>query len=113
MTLTDAFAEYPWTCWSILAERYATRLAALQRLYLIHALAHGMVFVDKRVEAVAAFLPPNDPSLAADVQERVGAPHGDRLTALMNLSLPAAPDGAWTLATVGVAPSVQVSGRRS
>ncbi|MDR6866393.1 ribosomal protein S18 acetylase RimI-like enzyme [Microbacterium resistens] len=108
--LAAAFSSYPWTRWSIPAEGYADRLEELQHLYLVHALDHGLVLVDERVRSVAAFLPPDAPSLAADVEERVAALHGDRLAALAELSVPEAPDGAWTLATVGVDPAHQGAG---
>lgn len=108
--LAVAFADYPWTRWSIPADGYANRLEELQRLCLAHARAHGLVFVDEDVQSVSAFLPPDAPPLEADVEERVGSLHGDRLSALMNLALPASPDGAWTLATVGVLPGAQGGG---
>lgn len=108
--LVEAFQAYPWTVWSIPSEGYADRLEELQRLYLAHALAHGLVFVDEYVNSVSAFLPPHAPALAADVEQRIGALHGDRLEALMGLSLPPAPEAAWSLATVGVRPAFQGSG---
>lgn len=108
--LVEAFQSYPWTVWSIPSEGYEDRLEELQRLYLAHALAHGLVFVDEDVNSVSAFLPPHAPALAADVEQRIGALHGDRLEALMGLSLPPAPEAAWSLATVGVRPAFQGSG---
>lgn len=105
--LAQAFAEYAWTRWTIPAENYASRLEELQRLYLAYALEHGLVFVDERVRSVSAFLPSNPPPMRPEVEERIGALHGERLGALMELSLPAAPEGSWTLATVGVRPDNQ------
>lgn len=108
--LAEAFSLYPWTVWSIPSDGYADRLEELQRLYLAHALAHGLVFVDDDVNSVSAFVPPHAPALAADVEERIGWLHGDRLEALMGLALPPAPEAAWSLATVGVRPAFQGSG---
>lgn len=108
--LVEAFLSYPWTVWSIPADRYADRLEELQRLYLEHALAHGLVFVDDDVNSVSAFLPPHAPALSTDIQERIYSLHGERLEALMGLSLPPAPEAAWSLATVGVRPAFQGSG---
>ena len=111
--LAEAFLSYPWTVWSIPSDGYADRLEELQRLYLAHALAHGLVFVDEKANSVSAFLPPHAPALAADVEERIGSLHGDRMEPLMGLSLPPAPEEAWSLATVGVRPAFQGSGLRS
>lgn len=107
LILAEAFAAYPWTQWSIPADGYAIRLEELQRLYLAHALAHGLVFVDENLKSVSAFMPPDAPSVEADVAERIGLLHGDRLTDLMKIPLPAGPEHSWILATVGVCPDAQ------
>lgn len=108
--LAAAFHDYPWTRWSIPAEGYSERLEELQRLYLAHALDHGLVLVESQLRAVAAFLPPNAPAPTEAIQERVGELLGERLALLAQLSLPAAADGAWTLETVGVDPAHQGAG---
>lgn len=108
--LAAAFHDYPWTRWSIPAEGYSERLEELQRLYLAHALDHGLVLVESQLRAVAAFLPPNAPAPTEAIQERVGELLGERLALLAQLSLPAAADGAWTLETVGVDPADQGAG---
>lgn len=108
--LSEAFAEYPWTRWSIPTEDYEQRLEHLQELYLGHALAHGLVFTDDARTSVAAFLPPDAPELPGELQEVVGELHGDRLSRLLELSLPQGPAEAWSLATVGVSPASQGRG---
>lgn len=40
--LAEAFADYPWTRWSIPADGYSCRLRELQRLYLSFALRDGV-----------------------------------------------------------------------
>ncbi|WP_206675907.1 GNAT family N-acetyltransferase [Nocardioides zeae] len=40
----------------------------------------------------------------------MAALHGDRLAALAGVSLPPAPDGAWSLATLGVHPDHRGAG---
>lgn len=44
--LAAAFDAYPWTRWLIPHDGYANRLEQIQRLYLSHALEHGIVLVD-------------------------------------------------------------------
>ena len=83
---------------------------SLQELYLGHALAHGLVFTDDARTSVAAFLPPDAPELPGELQEVVGELHGDRLSRLLELSLPQGPTEAWSLATVGVSPASQGRG---
>ncbi|MBP2385883.1 GNAT family N-acetyltransferase [Paeniglutamicibacter kerguelensis] len=110
LVLAAAFDTYPWTRWAIPADGYAERLEEVQRLYLNHALNHGIVVVDEQIRAVAAFLPPDAPAPNEHTQQRVGALHGPRLAALIGLSLPQVPAGSWTLETVGVNPSLQGAG---
>lgn len=108
--LAEAFEEYPWTRWSIPDDGYAARLEQIQRLYLSHALEHGLVVVDTRLRAVAAFLPPDAPAPSHRLQQQVAELHGARLAVTSELSLPSPPAGAWTLETVGVDPARQGSG---
>jgi ribosomal protein S18 acetylase RimI-like enzyme len=103
--LAAAFDAYPWTRWALPGDRYAERLEEVQRLYLGHALDHGVVLVDEGLRAVAAFLPPNAPAPTEPVQQRVTRLHGPRWAALAELELPAPPSDAWALATVGVDPA--------
>lgn len=110
LVLAAAFDTFPWTRWALPADGYAERLEEVQRLYLAHALNHGIVVVDEQVRAVAAFLPPDAPAPTEHMQQRVGELHGPRLTALIGLSLPQAPAGSWSLETVGVDPSHQGTG---
>lgn len=109
-TLAVAFADYPWTRWSVPADDHDRRLEDLQGLYLAHALAHGMVLVDDDVHGVLALLPPDAPRPDADVQDRVAALHGDRLAGLASVALPARSPDAWELATLGVHPSHRGAG---
>lgn len=105
--LAAAFAEYAWTRWALPADGYQERLEEIQRLYLDHASENGIVVVDVRVQAVAAFLPSLAPAPSEALQQRVAELHGSRLEALMSLDLPQAPDGSWTLETIGVDPAHQ------
>jgi ribosomal protein S18 acetylase RimI-like enzyme len=105
--LAAAFDTYSWTRWTLPDDGYAERLEEVQRLYLTHALHHGIVLVDEQVRAVAAFLPPGAPTPTEEIQQRVVELHGSRLAALSGLSLPDAPAGCWTLETVGVDPAHQ------
>lgn len=108
--LAAAFANYPWTRWALPSDRYADRLEEVQRLYLAHALEHGIVMVDDGVRAIAALLPPDGPAPPERTQRRVVELHGSRRGALAGLVLPRPPAGAWTLETVGVHPAHQGAG---
>ncbi|WP_309132969.1 GNAT family N-acetyltransferase [Brevibacterium sp.] len=108
--LARAFAEYPWTRWALPEDDYARRLVGVQRLYLGHALKHGIVLVDDQIHAVAAFLPPGCPPPEEATQRQVAELHGSRMAALAQAQTPAAPAGAWTLETLGVDPDCQGQG---
>ena len=103
-TLALAFDRYPWTRWSIPADRYEARLEELQTLYLKHALCHGLVLIDEEVRGVGAFLPPDTPEPGGDTQARIAELLGNRLEILVGLQLPSLPSDAWNLATLGVHP---------
>lgn len=109
-TLAAAFDAYPWTRWTIPHDGYPDRLRRLQRLYLGYALDEGIVLVDDELRAVIALLPPDAPEPAAQMQQQVAALHGDRLEVVAAADVPAQPDGAWNLATVGVRPDSQGAG---
>lgn len=109
-TLAAAFHDYPWTRWAVPEDGYPERLAALQEIYLGHALAHGIVVVHEPVDAVVALMPPDAPAPPEDVQERVAALHGPRLEVVAAAELPPPRPDAWVLATVGVLPSLQGTG---
>lgn len=108
--LAAAFAHYPWARWALPSDGYADRLEEVQRLYLAHALEHGIVMVDDGVRAIAALLPPDPPAPPERTRRRVVELHGSRLAALTGLDLPRPPAGAWTLETVGVHPAHQGAG---
>lgn len=107
--LAEAFADYPWTRWSIPTDGYSWRLRELQRLYLSYALRDGVVLVDDGVDGVIALLSPTA-ELPAELQSRAVELFGDRIDAVAKVELPAAPSGYWTLETVGVRPSRQGAG---
>lgn len=107
--LAEAFADYPWTRWSIPTDGYSWRLRELQRLYLAYALRDGVVLVNHEVDGVIALLPPTA-GLPAELQSRVAELFGERIDAVAEAELPPAPSGYWTLETVGVRPSCQGAG---
>ncbi|SDD81271.1 GNAT family N-acetyltransferase [Streptomyces prasinopilosus] len=106
-TLTVAFMDYPWTRWVIPEDDYAKRLRELQRLYLRHALRHGVVLVTREHAGAAALLPPDAAEPSESTMEQIIALHGERIGRLTG-SQPA--PGAWTLETLGVRPSHQGRG---
>lgn len=108
--LAGAFDEYPWTRWSIPSDGYRERLEELQRIYLGHALEHGLVLVDEGQLGVVALLAPDAPEPSAETQTRIAHLLGDRLERLITADLPPRPDGAWDLATVGVHPDAWGNG---
>ncbi|MEH3033996.1 MAG: GNAT family N-acetyltransferase [Aeromicrobium erythreum] len=105
--LAAAFADYPWTRWCLPADDHAGRLRSLQELYLGHALRHGVVLVDDAVRGVVAAMPPDTPAPSAEEQARIAALHDDRFELVLAAPVPARPDGAWDLATLGVRPDAQ------
>lgn len=113
-TLAVAFRSYAWTRWSIPAENYEFRLERLQRLYLGHALTHGIVLVAglgaDAVSGVTAVLPPCTPTPSEEFQTQVAELHGARLAAVAAADTPPFPDGVWNLATLGVHPEAQGNG---
>lgn len=102
--LAAAFRDYSWTRWTIPAEGYFARLEELQRIYLGHALNHGLVLVDEEKRGVAAFLPPDAPEPSEVDQARIAQLLGERLDVLMATELPQRHTGSWDLATIGVRP---------
>lgn len=108
--LSEAFHTYAWTRWSIPEQGYSRRLAELQGLYLRYALTEGVVLVDEQVDGVIALLPPTADSPSDEFQRRVALLHGARFPDLVRTVLPPAPQGYWTLATLGVRPACQGAG---
>lgn len=102
--LAKAFDEYPWTRWSVPADRYAQRLEELQSIYLTHALQCGLVVVDENRQGVAALLPPAAEALGGWRQKRAAELLGSRLEVLMATQMPPRPPTSWDLATLGVHP---------
>jgi ribosomal protein S18 acetylase RimI-like enzyme len=105
--LAAAFDSYAWTRWTIPQDDYRSRLRRLQRMYLGYALEVGVVLVDDDLRGVVALLPPDAPAPSPEFQEQVADLHGTRLQAVAAVDIPAQPDGAWNLATVGVHPDSQ------
>ncbi|MGH3651817.1 GNAT family N-acetyltransferase [Glutamicibacter sp.] len=104
-TLAQAFASYPWTRWSIPADRYLERLEHLQALYLSYALEHGVVLVSEDLDGAAALLPPSCPEPGPSMQEEISQLMGERLEIAYGVDLPQGPENAWDFATLGVAGS--------
>lgn len=113
-TLAAAFESYAWTRWSIPADDYPVRLQRLQRLYLGHALEHGIVLVGGigagDVDGVIAVLSPSAPAPSDALQAQVAELHGARLAVVAAADTPPLPDGVWNLATLGVHPEAQGHG---
>lgn len=101
-TLADAFADYPWTRYVIPPQGYRDRLRSLQRLYLGHALTHGVVAITDTCAGVIAVLPPDAPDPAPPIIDQIIALHGDRIDRLSSAD---APPQAWRLETLGVLPA--------
>jgi ribosomal protein S18 acetylase RimI-like enzyme len=112
--LAAAFESYEWTRWSIPADDYAVRLERLQRLYLGHALEHGIVLVGALgaddVNGVIAVLSPSAPAPSDEIQAQVAELHGARLAVIASADTPPFPDDVWNLATLGVHPEAQGHG---
>ncbi|NEA84721.1 GNAT family N-acetyltransferase [Streptomyces sp. SID7958] len=100
--LAAAFHDYPWTRYVVPEEDYAARLRGLQRLYLAHALEHGILVVSGDHDGVIALLPSDAPAPAADVVARIVELHGDRVERLGSAATEAAGEETWTLETLGV-----------
>ncbi len=103
-TLAAAFDDYDWTRWTIPAEGYRDRLEQLQRMYLGHARDQGVVLVSDDLRGVIALLPPFASPPTAEFQREVARLHGERLAVLTQAQIPAQPENAWNLATLGVHP---------
>ncbi|GAA1936937.1 GNAT family N-acetyltransferase [Nocardioides hwasunensis] len=115
--LRDAFADHPWTRWTIPDDDHIGRLAALQAIYLDHATRHGgRIWVSDELDAVAVFVPADLADPSPEQTERILAAHGDRVARLAAHEERMAgrrPAAEWTLATMGVLPAAQGSGRGS
>lgn len=113
-TLAAAFESYAWTRWSIPADDYPVRLERLQRLYLGHALEHGIVLVGGigagNVDGVIAVLSPSAPAPSDELQAQAAELHGARLAVVAAAQTPPLPDGVWNLATLGLHPEAQGHG---
>ena len=109
-TLAEAFENYPWTCWTVDSEHHEARLAAIQRLYLEHVgLPYGAVWADDLHECAAVLVQPGSVELDPRLQNKLSELHGEAGHRLQ-IHLPQPPPAAWTLATIGVAPTVQGNG---
>lgn len=76
--LADAFADYPWTQWTVESYRHSERVEGLQRLSMDRiALPYGEIWVacddDDDVISVAVWMLPNS-AVPASVLNEIGAP---------------------------------------
>jgi GNAT superfamily N-acetyltransferase len=122
--LTEAFANYPWTRFTVAADNHLERIQALHRLLLERvALPYGTVHLatvgyDRaEPDAVAVWLPPEPAVPEAEWTHLAGLTAellGDRATAAADADAasaglrPATPH--WLLAAVGVRPGKQGRG---
>ncbi|GAU66882.1 N-acetyltransferase [Streptomyces sp. NBRC 110611] len=117
-TLTQAFANYPWTRHTVDAADHAHRMERFQEIFLTRVgLAHGRVWVADDGDAVAVWTTPetvNAEAVFAELAPEFAALAGDRLTAYEEAEaalLPHRPtEPAWFLGTIGVTPDRQGSG---
>ena len=109
-TLAAAFAVYPWTRWSIPHDDYEGRLERLQAIYLAHAVSHGLVLVASDLTGVAALLPPGCPEPTPEAQSGIAELMGERLNAVLGVTLPQRLPDSWDFATLGVHPAVAGKG---
>ncbi|GAA3124937.1 GNAT family N-acetyltransferase [Streptosporangium carneum] len=119
LTMARAFADYPYTLWTVQAEDRHERLRGLYTLFVAEFSASlGGVWVTDDCAAVASWLPPGVVGPDEAFQERHGATivelMGDRLPAAMAAAeivdpmRPAEPH--WYLASMGTHPDWQNRG---
>ncbi|GAA2084995.1 GNAT family N-acetyltransferase [Aeromicrobium tamlense] len=112
--LGEAFADYPWTRWTLPGDGRLARLTEIQGVYLAHAAAHGgRVWTTPELDAVAVLIPTSLPDPSPEVGERIVALHGDGWQRLVEHEVaigPRRPEADWLLATVGVDPAQQGRG---
>jgi GNAT superfamily N-acetyltransferase len=118
--LAAAFEGYPWTAWTVAADRHRERLRAMFELTLARVgVPHGEVWAAgaDRPVAVAVWLRPDRPvpeEVWADLATATAELAGDRHPALLaaeEACLPVRPtEPAFLLATVGVHPDRQGTG---
>ncbi|MGO3053640.1 MAG: GNAT family N-acetyltransferase [Brevibacterium aurantiacum] len=109
-TLKSAFKDYPWTRWVIPEEVYEERLYDLQRIYLEHALKHGVVMTTKDFGGAIALLPADAPAPDQTIMDQIVNLHGDRID---RISQSPTNPGTWTLETIGVRADHQGRGHGS
>ncbi|WP_016910568.1 GNAT family N-acetyltransferase [Streptomyces xiaopingdaonensis] len=116
-TLTDAFADYPFTRHTVSADGHRERVGRLQELFLVRVgMACGRVWVAEGGAAVAAWTTPERDALPAlaEVAPLAVELAGDRAGAAEAAEAALAPhrptEPTWFLATVGVAPAAQARG---
>lgn len=119
--LADAFQDYPWTRWTVEAERHTDRIEVLQQLALAeYVMPHGEAWVgilDGEMVSVACWMLPNKPipperfERTASLRKKFeGNRHEASLAAdsVLEPLKPAHP--AYYLATIGTRPSHQGEG---
>jgi ribosomal protein S18 acetylase RimI-like enzyme len=118
-TLALAFADYPWTNWTVAADDHTARLRALYRLYAqADGLPFGEIWVTDGCESVAIWMPPGHRGPSDDALERLSSAisrlFGDRLEAahdaeaVIRALRPEEPH--WYLASMGTRPEHQGRG---
>ncbi|MFC6154594.1 GNAT family N-acetyltransferase [Nocardioides yefusunii] len=103
-SLALAYEHNPWATWVIPAKNRLERLYELQRLYLRHALEHGLVLTTPQGTGAIALLPTDAPDPNDDVVDRILDLHGEHVDRL-SLETPAPSlAGAWNVESLGVHP---------
>ncbi len=119
-TLAEAFADYPWTRWTVDGDRHAERLRGLYGVYLDVALRFGQVWTTGDCAGVAAWTwSPSDDAQAAYLREEgldervaelTGTRGGNAARAEGLLSQYALDEPHWNLQAVGVRPEARGRG---
>ena len=119
--LAAAFADYPWTRWTVDADEHPSRLRALMAIYAGLTVRYGRAWVVDdagRVLAAACWLPPAPPKGLADELAVIGpeirrlqGARAEHAAAAEALLAPRRPEGPhWSLESVGVLPAAQGRG---
>jgi GNAT superfamily N-acetyltransferase len=119
--LADAFADYPWTRWTVDADDHHSRLEQLQLMAIErYGLPYGQVWVttvDSAIHCVAlwmdtgAAVPPElHAELTPRVEELEGSRHAASIAAERELEASRPTQHVYALGTIGTSPSMQRRG---
>ena len=117
--LGEAFADYPWTRWTVDADHHRGRVTALQRLALEHyGLPYGEVWatvVDDVIQCVAVWMDSASPATtapesASETARLEGRRHDASLAAEAQVASLRPPEPHLYLATIGTTPDHQRKG---